>query len=125
VQKIRESRSNLNIHVREISADAIRRDRVIDDFLVVDRDLGWSEQRQIGQVPHDDLLEIIKIPEALEGVGLDGSGSPIREGVSWRFRVGLMRPTMPESPDDQQDGGDDQPDRRRWNLFPLGRIYWF
>src|SRR5258707_7145351 len=59
VQKIKESRSNLNIHVREISADAIRRDRVIDDFLVVDRDLGWSEQRQIGQVPHDDLLEIL------------------------------------------------------------------
>jgi hypothetical protein len=51
VQKIKESRSNLNIHVREISADAIRRDRVIDDFLIVDRDLGWSEQRQIGQVP--------------------------------------------------------------------------
>ena len=43
VQKIKESRSNLNIHVREISADAIRRDRVIDDFLIVDRDLGWSE----------------------------------------------------------------------------------
>jgi len=70
VQKIKESRSNLNIHVRKISADAIRRDRVIDDFLVVDRDLGWSEQRQIGQVPHDDLLEIFKIPEALEGIGL-------------------------------------------------------
>jgi hypothetical protein len=52
VQKIKQSRSNLNIHVCEISADAIRRDRVIDDFLVVDRDLGWSEQRQIGQVPH-------------------------------------------------------------------------
>ena len=49
MQKIKESRSNLNIHVREISADAIRRDRVIDDFLVVDRDLGWSEQRQIEQ----------------------------------------------------------------------------
>jgi hypothetical protein len=32
---------------------------MIDDFLVVDRDLGWSEQRQIGQVPHDDLLEIL------------------------------------------------------------------
>ena len=59
VQKIKESRSNLNIHVRKISADAIRRDRMIDDFLVVDRDLGWSEQRQIGQVPHDDLLEIL------------------------------------------------------------------
>ncbi len=70
MQKIKQSRSNLNIHVREISADAIRRDRVIDDFLVVDRDLGWSEQRQIGQVPHDDLLEIFKIPEALEGIGL-------------------------------------------------------
>ncbi len=55
MQKIKESRSNLNIHVREISADAIRRDRVIDDFLIVDRDLGWSEQRQIEQVPHDDL----------------------------------------------------------------------
>ena len=67
MQKIKESRSNPNIHVREISADAIRRDRVIDDFLVVDRNLGWSEQRQIGQVPHDDLLEILKIPEALEG----------------------------------------------------------
>jgi len=36
------------MHVRKISADAIRRDCVIDDFLVVDRDLGWSEQRQIG-----------------------------------------------------------------------------
>jgi hypothetical protein len=46
VQKIKESRSNLNIHVRKISAYAIRRDRMIDDFLVVDRDLGWSEQRQ-------------------------------------------------------------------------------
>jgi hypothetical protein len=36
------------LHVRKISADAIRRDRMIDDFLVVDRDLGWELWAKVG-----------------------------------------------------------------------------